>query len=69
MKMKVTELKEELKARREATSGPKAWLRRRLHAAQLWHDYTRNAGVWSHRERRGQGERRGVDDAASGDGR
>ena len=31
--MKVAELKEELEARGEATSGNKAWLRRRLHAA------------------------------------
>ena len=31
--MKVDELKEELEARGEATSGSKAWLRRRLHAA------------------------------------
>jgi hypothetical protein len=30
---KVDELKEELEARGEATSGSKAWLRRRLHAA------------------------------------
>ena len=33
MAMKVDELKEELEAREEATSGNKAWLRRRLHAA------------------------------------
>ena len=33
MAMKVNELKEELEARSEATSGSKAWLRRRLHAA------------------------------------
>ena len=33
MAMKVNELKEELVARNEATSGNKAWLRRRLHAA------------------------------------
>ena len=33
MAMKVDELKEELEARGEATSGSKAWLRRRLHAA------------------------------------
>ena len=33
MDMKVDELKEELVARSEATSGNKAWLRRRLHAA------------------------------------
>ena len=33
MAMKVDELKEELEARDEATSGNKAWLRRRLHAA------------------------------------
>ena len=31
--MKVDELKEELEARGEATSGNKSWLRRRLHAA------------------------------------
>ena len=31
--MKVVELKEELGERREALSGNKAWLRRRLHAA------------------------------------
>ena len=31
--MKVAELKEELEARSEGTSGNKAWLRRRLHAA------------------------------------
>ena len=34
MAMKVIELKEELEARDEAKSGNKAWLRRRLHAAQ-----------------------------------
>ena len=33
MAMKVDELKEELSAREEATSGNKSWLRRRLHAA------------------------------------
>ena len=33
MAMKVDELKEELEARGEATSGNKSWLRRRLHAA------------------------------------
>ena len=33
MAMKVNELKEELEARDEATSGNKSWLRRRLHAA------------------------------------
>ena len=33
MDMKVTELKAELVARRELVSGPKPWLRRRLHAA------------------------------------
>ena len=33
MAMKVDELKEELEVRDEATSGNKAWLRRRLHAA------------------------------------
>ena len=33
MAMKVAELKEELAARDEGTSGNKAWLRRRLHAA------------------------------------
>ena len=33
MAMKVNELKEELSAREEATSGNKSWLRRRLHAA------------------------------------
>ena len=33
MAIKVAELKEELEARGEATSGSKAWLRRRLHAA------------------------------------
>ena len=33
MDMKVDELKEELEARGEATSGNKAWLRRRLHSA------------------------------------
>ena len=33
MAMKVDELKEELQARDEATSGNKAWLRRRLHTA------------------------------------
>ena len=31
--MKVTELKAELAARSEPVSGPKPWLRRRLHAA------------------------------------
>ena len=34
MTMKVTELKEELEARGEATSGNKAWLRRRLAASR-----------------------------------
>ena len=33
MAMKVDELKEELSAREEATSGNKSWLRQRLHAA------------------------------------
>ena len=33
MAMKVTELKDELRERKEAISGNKAWLRRRLHAA------------------------------------
>ena len=36
VKMKVTELKEELKERGLATSGAKPWLRRRLHAAMLF---------------------------------
>ena len=31
--MKVDELKQELEKREEGTSGNKAWLRRRLHAA------------------------------------
>ena len=31
--MQVNELKEEMEARSEATSGNKSWLRRRLHAA------------------------------------
>ena len=35
MAMKVDELKLELEARDEGTSGNKAWLRRRLHAAIL----------------------------------
>jgi hypothetical protein len=33
MAMKVVELREELAAREEPTTGNKAWLRRRLHAA------------------------------------
>ena len=34
-KMKVSELKEELKVRKLTTTGAKPWLRRRLHAAML----------------------------------
>ena len=36
MKMKVTELKLELAAREKLTTGPKPWLRRRLHAAIVY---------------------------------
>eukprot|EP00966_Prymnesium_polylepis_P216752 5017663-Prymnesium_polylepis.1 len=46
--MKVTELKSELAARDKLTTGPKPWLRRRLHAAIVdcetfwgfWHFWT-----------------------------
>ena len=36
IKMKVTELKEELKERGLVTAGAKPWLRRRLHAAMMF---------------------------------
>ena len=35
MDLKVTQLKDELKARGEKRTGNKAWLRRRLHGAML----------------------------------
>ena len=44
MAMNVDELKQELEARDEGTSGNKAWLRRRLHAA-IVSDYLEDEGM------------------------